>query len=103
MPCYDGRNSSPTRTVYKSGISPSEMQRVVDKNKWLESAICAVFNELQKREIIGSVIAEASRNGLIGIMDFWQQHQISDEARIAKELHSFSKDEQEIIKKLLNT
>ena len=103
MPCYDGRDSHRTETVYRSGISPSDMQKVIDKNEWLEAALCAVFNELQKRDVIGSVIAEASRNGLIGIMDFWQQHQKSDEARIAKALHSFSKDEQAVIKKLLNT
>lgn len=103
MPCFDARQSHRTETVYRTGISPSDMQKVVDKNKWLEAALCAVFNELQKRDLIGSVIAEASRNGLIGIMDFWQQHQKSDEARIAKVLHSFSKDEQAVIKKLLNT
>ncbi len=101
MPCYDGRGSQ-DKTVYRSGISPSDMQKVLDKNEWLEAALCAVFNELQKREVVASVIAEASRNGLIGIMDFWQHHQKSDEARIAKALHSFSKDEQAVIKRLLN-
>ena len=102
MPCYDGRDQQRTETVYRSGISPSDMQKVIDKNEWLEAAVCALMNELGKRNILGGVIAEASRNGLIGLMDFWDAHQKSDESRIAKALHSFSKDEQEVIKRLLN-
>lgn len=107
MPCYDSR-SNQTTTVYESGISPSEMEQVnkqnrllTDNNKWLEAAICAIFNELDRRDVLGSVIAESSRNGLIGLMEFWSQHKQSDESRIAKALHAFSKDEQAVIKKLL--
>lgn len=104
MPCYEPRDSSRSRTevIYSTGISPKDMSEVTDRNEWLEAALCALFNELQKREILNSVIAESSRNGLVGLMDFWQEHQKSDESRLAKALHSFSKDEQEILKKLLN-
>ena len=108
MPCYDPRGSTQTETVYRSGISPSDMQKVKDvnaellnKNKWIEGAMCAIFNELDSRGIAGSVVAEASRNGLIGLMDFWNRHKADDESRIATILHSFSKDEQAIMKKLL--
>lgn len=103
MPCYDGRDKQRTETVYRSGISPSDMQKVIDKNEWLEAAVCALMKELGKRNISGGVVAEASRKWVDRFDGFLGAHQKSDESRIAKALHSFSKDEQAIIKKLLNT
>ena len=74
MPCYDSRSTysygvEETEAKYKNIINEEKK-----KNEWLEAVLCAVFNELQKRDVLGSVVAEASRNGLIGIMDFWQHH-----------------------------
>lgn len=107
MPCYDNRDriSTPGRRMAfnDSGLSPSEMLMATDRINWLEAALCAVFNELERRGVASSVAAEASRSGLIGIIDFWNEHQKSDESRIAAALHGFSKDEQAIIKRILNT
>ena len=105
MPCYDPGPSShvETRTVYESGISPYDFTVVKKRNEWLEAALCAVFNELERRDIAPDVMAEASRNGLIGLMDFWSKHTKADEAKMARDLHVYSKDEQAILRKLLNS
>ncbi len=102
MPCYDGRDSVRTEIRYESGISPSDLRAAKDRCAQLEAALCAILNELDFRGIASEVAAEASRHGLIDIMSFWCSHKLSDEARIAKQLHKFSKDEQKIIKKLLD-
>lgn len=102
MPCYDPRGSVSTRTVYESGISPLDLEQEKNKRKWMESALCSIFSELERRDIAESVIAEASRNGLIGIMDFWSKHKNNDVSRLAKALHNYSKDEQDVLRKLLN-
>ncbi len=82
----------------KDDLGNSEEQRA-----WLEAAICAIFNELERRGIEESVISEASRCGLIGLVGFWAEHRKSDYARIASRVHSFSKDEQKIMKDILNS
>lgn len=101
MPCYDGRDQGSVRTVYESGISPDDLRGVKDKCNWLSSALCAILSELDRRGITPSVVAEASRNGLIGVLQFWEAHSKSDISRLTKELHRYSKDEQEILRKLL--
>ena len=114
MPCYDGRENQP-RIIYESGIDPQTLEiakrRLADaeakannlsKEKDLLTAmICALINELERRNIAPQVIAEASRNGLINIMAFYKGHRGDDVARLALELHKYSKDEQAILKSLL--
>jgi len=90
MPCYDSRVTEDT-------------DRKSKQNKWLSSALCAILNELERRDICESVLAEASRSGLIGLVDFWAHHKQDDVSRLAKELHKYSKDEQAVLKKLLST
>lgn len=102
MPCYDTRSNNPTRTVYETGISPSVLDSEKRHRAWAEAAVCAICNELDRRGIAEEVLAESSRNGLIGLVDFWKAHSGSDRARLALELHKFSKDEQSIIRQLLN-
>lgn len=110
MPCYDGRNNE--TIVYRNGVSPDEVRRARAESAreindlrnavgWLEAALCAVLNEVERRDDAMNFIAEASRNGLIGLVDFYHAHKKSDESRIAAEIHKYSKDEQKIIKNLL--
>ncbi len=73
-----------------------------DDNEWLSGALCAVFNELERRGIVADVLSEASRNGLIGVLDFWSSHKRDDVSRLTRELHKYSKDEQEVLRGLLN-
>ena len=101
MPCYDAQRQGHTEYVYETGISPHDLNKAKNRIAWLESALCATFNELDRREIASSVAREASRNGLIDLMGFWSQHRDEDENRLAKALHAFSKDEQAILKQLL--
>jgi acyl-ACP thioesterase len=69
----------------------------------MEAMVCALLNELDRRGIAEQVIAEASRNGLIDIMGFWAVHKKDDISRIADDIHHrYSKDEQEVIRKLLS-
>lgn len=107
MPCYDPpRDDIEIKTVYKtvyeSGISPKQMEKVEKENDWFKGAICALMNELDRRDILPAVVAESSRNGLIGLMEFWDSHEKNDRSRLAKMIHGYSKDEQMVIRALLN-
>lgn len=110
MPCYDDRSGQ--TIIYRNGVSPDEvtkaraesMREIEHLNNavsWLEAALCAVLNEVERRDDAMNFIAEASRNGLIGLVDFYHTHKKSDESRLAAEIHKYSKDEQRIIKKIL--
>ena len=103
MPCYEERRGPETITLYKEGVSPDILSAEKEKARRLEAVVCALLNEIDRRGIAENVIACASRDGLIDIMEFWVKHRNDDEARIAESLHKiFSKDEQRIIKMLLN-
>lgn len=102
MPCYDPRDSGSVRTEYKSGISPAKLARALDKAAKMEAVVCALLNELDRRDIADMVIADASRNGLIDIMSIWVRHKQDDASKLAADFHKrYSKDEQALIKKLL--
>ena len=84
---------------------PKDKRTIVelhDRIKWLEGALCAIMTELEKRKLANRVISQASKSGLIGLMDFWKQHSNEDETRLANELHKYSEHEQEVLKRLLN-
>jgi len=104
MPCYDGRDSVQIRTVYESGISPEKLESANRNIKQLEAALCAVCNELDRRGIAENVLSEASRNGLIDLMQFYSSHKKEDVARLANDIHKrYSKDELAVIKKLIDS
>ena len=108
MPCY--QPSSEYMSGYESGREvhaehhpddKKEIHKLTKQNDWLEAALCAILNELEERGIAAAVAADSSRNGLVDIMGFWSFHRESDESRLASKLHEYSKDEQRILKKLL--
>jgi len=108
MPCYDGYGPERirTETIYVDRDNPQDKRKIaelIESTKWFEGALCAIFTELEKRGIANEVISQASKSGLIGIMDFWKRHSKEDETRLAVELHKYSEHEQEILKKLLNS
>lgn len=89
MPCFDPRDNE-------------ERHELKDKNSKLEAALCAIAAELSRNGILEVVVANASRNGLINIYELINSHELKDRERIAKDLHKrYSKDELELIKKLL--
>lgn len=102
MPCYDPRESGVrTEVKYESGISPDKHAQVLNGNMQMQGYLCAIFNELERRGIVESVLTEASRSGLVGVLDFYVQHKRDDRSRLASELHKYSKDEQEVLRQLL--
>lgn len=102
MPCYDARNNEP-QTVYKTGISPDDMKQVKQELEFAGAIVCALINELSRRDILESVIGEASRHGLIDIMGWWSNHKNEDRTRLANDIHKrYSKDELKVLKDLLN-
>lgn len=112
MPCYDPQHNSSSinyKTEYidrpvmiDNPLDKSLILHLEDKVKNLEAALCAVFSELERRKIANEIISQASKSGLINLMDFWLKHSEEDETKMAKALHNFSEHEQIIIKKLLN-
>ena len=110
MPCYEPPRPSESEESLQNQLSKitkdrqeylGKLAETTLRVEWLEAALCAVFNELDKRNITAGVMAESSRNGLIGLMEFWSTHKAGDKARLAAELHKYSKDEQEILRQLL--
>lgn len=108
MPCYDIR-SSPSYYEDQSDRKRIEIEgrNVIIKSlehekEWLSAALCAILNEVERKYDINYILAEASRNGLIGLVGWWESHKKDDESRLAKSLHSLSKDEQSMLKKILN-
>ena len=104
MPCYDPRGNEP-RIIYQDRDNPEDKKKIHElkhMNKALEAGLCALITELEKRNIANEVISQASKSGLINLMDFWAIHSKEDETRLAQKLHEFSEHEQEVLKKLLN-
>jgi hypothetical protein len=104
MPCYDPRDNEP-RIVYQDRDNPEDKRKIVkliDQNRRLEAGLCAIITELEKRDIANEIIPQASKSGLVNLMDFWMNHSKEDETRLSNELHKFSEHEQTILKKLLN-
>jgi len=111
MPCYDPQHnhSQSTRTEYVNRPYPVDNPKdkaliiqLEDKVKNLEAGLCAVFSELERKGIANEIISQASKSGLINLMDFWLKHSEEDETRISRALHHFSEHEQILMKKILN-
>lgn len=75
---------------------------LIERNKYLEAALCAIITELEKRNIANEIITEASKNGIIDLMNFWSCHFDNDKTRLAVELFKYSEHEKAIIKQILN-
>jgi hypothetical protein len=93
MPCYDARDHDPSWDIREAR----------EKSDRLESGLCAVFTELEKRNILTEVIAASTNDGEPGIdlWDFWYKHQQEDEARLKKEWEKLSVHEQNIMKQMI--
>lgn len=109
MPCY--QPDPKEERAYERGLAQNASHHPDDlymigslerENKKIEAMLCAVITELEKDGLANEVISQASKSGVINIMDFWERHSKEDETRLAKELHKYSEHEQEVIKKLLN-
>lgn len=78
-----------------------ELKKLKEQNEYLEAVLCAVFTELEKREIDQEIMDNATENGEVSMYGFWQQHKQKDKDRLQKELDKFSQHEKEILKELL--
>lgn len=101
---HDGQSSvSDITTTDASGFIHSDRSKVLnDRCKKLEAMLCALLTDLEERNIAFHVIASASRNGDVNIVEFWVRHLESDESLMAEKLLSFSSQEISTIKKLLD-
>jgi hypothetical protein len=112
MPCYDpfhgesSRNRETVREIITKVDNPKDKQEIIkltDAVKRLEAGLCALISELDRKGIANEIISQASKSGLINLMDFWEAHSKEDETRIARALHHFSEHEQIVMKKILNS
>jgi|21_taG_2_1085346.scaffolds.fasta_scaffold40448_3 hypothetical protein len=100
MPCYDGR-SSPNNSIKVDQLKGDISDRD-DEIRSLKAGLCATISELEKRGIADEVLSQASKSGLINLMDFWLNHKKDDITRLSHTLHQFSEHEQEMMRTLLN-
>lgn len=101
MPCYQPKKKDLLRSEIDS--LKKEIDNVSsDKIRQLEAQLCALINELDRRGIAQEIIQEAKKNGGISLDEFWDIHLKEDEIRIAGIIRGLSRDEQELLKKLLD-
>ena len=104
MPCYE-EQSVPQRVEYRNGVDPSpyltRISTLQDRVSWLEAALCALINEMDREEISNRIILSASRNGKINLLKFWEEHSKEDEARLLSKFNSMSEHEKSLIKKMI--
>lgn len=68
----------------------------------LEAAMCAVFNELERRGIAEQVIEAASTRGRVDLMELLKEHRRKDKNRLLIDFNKrYSQDERELLKKVL--
>ena len=110
MPCGAGGNGwthdstlSNEKKIELSELSNNiEIQKLKEKNKFLEAGLCALITELEKLDFFNEFMTKASENGKIDLFNFWDNHKKQDENRLRRELQRFSKHEIDVLKKLLN-
>jgi hypothetical protein len=84
VPCFDPRDDKQNEIDLLNGI------------------ICALVNELERREILVDVVTEAQRNGKINIFRHIEEHINNDITRLAADIaERYSKDELMVIEMLL--
>lgn len=100
MPCYDSRDHEPQIT-YVNGVDPAKVTSETQRANKAEAMLCALMSELVQLGCAESVMATASRHGLVDLMAFYNKHRADDKSRLAKDLHKYSVDEQRLILELL--
>jgi len=110
MPCYQPSDAE-IRAGQRTDERVEEVRQSVQKemgflesrNSQYQSGLCAIITELEKRGIAHEILPEASRKGLIDLMQFWDYHKKDDESRLARDFHErYSTHEQELLKKIIN-
>lgn len=94
MPCRDYYDDECCSTQ-------SEVQEKDDKINYLDAIICAMVNELSRRNILIEVMSSAEKNGKIDIKSWIAEHQKKDIERIKAKLEKFSNDEIQLMKTLI--
>lgn len=104
IPCGDSNCEREHITRYASGISPETLKHTKESLVEVTAMLCALINALDKKGIAAQVIAEASRDGLVDIMSFWEKHKTDDRSRLESQLHkNYSIDEQNVLREILNS
>lgn len=79
------------------------MRDANDKIYKLEEMLCAICNELQRNDILYSIVSDAQRKGKIDILSFVKTHFNDDAIRLSNDIQKrYSVDELNVIKELLN-
>lgn len=104
MPCNDGRGDcNNARIEYRD--NPGQAVKIADLTSELrrhKAMLCALTKELEERGILEDVAKKASKDGMIDVMGFVEEHEKEDERRMLMRLREFSKHEQDVIRKILN-
>jgi hypothetical protein len=102
MPCSDGIRDSNVRVVYEDNPRDKEKIEALERKIILfEAGLCAIITELDREKLSYKILSNASKNGGINLMEFWNEHTKNDESRIGVYLHKLSDHELDIAKKLL--
>lgn len=100
MPCYDPRDDEDK--IARKEANAQILRDAEDKINKLEAMLCAICNELQRNDILYSIVSDAQRKGKIDILSFVEKHFDNDTIRLANDIQKrYSVDELKVIKELL--
>jgi hypothetical protein len=102
MPCYD------SQAAHYEEQQIADLQRLREKAAKYESYLCAIGTVLLNNGTFQEVVKTAELNGNVtGINQFFEEHNMFDHMRLARDLHTFlqgfSKQEIDLIKRLILT
>lgn len=101
MPCYDPRDRGGHTREVVNGDDPMINRALREQNDKLTAIICALTNELDRRQILDSVVLAASEAGKINISQHIRDHLGEDKFRMMNMLGRLSDDELAMVKDIL--
>lgn len=102
MPCYDPRPNEAKIIYEEVGVPEEQWNVLVDEYNKKEAILCALYNELIRRDILKGVIESAEKNGEIDIMSDYKEHRKADILRLKTKMEEYSKDELDLLREILN-
>jgi hypothetical protein len=88
-------------------IETNKNNRLIELNKELEAALCALLSQLKKEKNGEIIIREASKNSRFDISEFIERHGVSDRNRVIKSFNEYldtlSEHEKNILEKELKS
>lgn len=104
MPCNtpQGNELREMREEEERKSAPKNLKIAKEHICYLTACLCALFNNLEARNICKDIIASASLDGDVDINAIYEVHKLDDELRMKDLLTKLSPDEKKTLRKVLD-